>query len=162
MGIFTSCLPRQSSTLQAMRFWYQVLHHHLSALRFQLLTLQQQPPRTCLEPFSFAMDQRSKPIALRDCGARFGSTSLWLSSRFSYVEKKSLACAVLPARTADIPRTIGAGLAEMGFTLESFTSSFSILRYSCGWGRLVCVMARFSHSVRRRRSPHSACTIDEA
>ncbi len=51
------------------------------------------------------------------------------------------------ARIADIPWTIGAGLAEIGFTCESFKSSSSTLRCSCGWGRLVCVMMQFSHSV---------------
>jgi hypothetical protein len=104
---------------------------------------------------------KKKPTG-RDCG-RFGSTSfLLLSSRSSYVEKKTCECAVQPARIAGIPWTIGAGLAEIGFTFESFTSSCSILRCSWGWGRLVCVMARFSHSVGRRRSPHSESTIYEA
>jgi len=45
----------------------------------------------------------------------------------------------------DRPNTIGAGFAEIGFTLESFTSSASTLRCSCGWGRLACVMLLFSH-----------------
>jgi hypothetical protein len=65
-------------------------------------------------------------------------------------------------RIAQIPWTIGAGLAEIGFTLESFTITCSILRCSCGWGRMVCVMAQFSHSVGRRRSPLSKCTIYDA
>ena len=50
------------------------------------------------------------------------------------------------ARIADIPWTIGAGLAEIGFTFESFTSRASTLRCSCGWGRLVCIMMQFSHA----------------
>jgi hypothetical protein len=53
-----------------------------------------------------------------------------LSSRFSYVEKKTCECAVQAARVADTPWTIGAGLQEIGFTLASFTSSCSILRCS--------------------------------
>jgi hypothetical protein len=53
-----------------------------------------------------------------------------LSSRSSYVEKKTCECAVQAARVADTPWTIGAGLEEIGFTLESFTSSCSILRCS--------------------------------
>ena len=56
------------------------------------------------------------------------------------------------ARIVDIPWAIGAGFAEMGFTLESFTISCAILRCSCGWGRLVCVMTQLSHSVGRRSS----------
>jgi hypothetical protein len=63
---------------------------------------------------------------------------------------------------ADIPWAIGAGLAEIGFTLESFMISCSILRCSCGWGRMVCLIAQFSHSVGRRRSPLSKGTIYEA
>jgi hypothetical protein len=76
-----------------------------------------------------------------------------LSAR-SYVEKKTRESDVQPARIADIPWIIGAGLAEIGFILESFASSCSILRCSCSWGWLVCIMARFSHSDGRRRSPH--------
>jgi hypothetical protein len=49
---------------------------------------------------------------------------------------------------------MGADFVSIGFIFESFTSSFSTLRCSCGWGRLVCVMAQFSHSVGRRRSAH--------
>ena len=89
------------------------------------------------------------------------STSSPLSSR-SYVEKKTRESAVQPARIADIPWIIGSGLAEIGFILESFASSCSILRCSCSWGWLVCVMARFSHSGGRRRSPHCKRTIYEA
>lgn len=78
--------------------------------------------------------------------------------RSSYVEKKTCEWAVQPARIAGIPWTIGAGLAEIGFTLESFTSSRSILRCSCGWGGLACIITRFSHSLGRRGSPHSKYT----
>jgi hypothetical protein len=53
--------------------------------------------------------------------------------------------------------TIGAGLAEIGFIFESFTSSFSTLRCSCGWARLVCVMLQFSHAVGAEEK-HSDCT----
>ena len=66
------------------------------------------------------------------------------------------------ARIADIPRTIGAGLAEIGFTFESFTSSASTLRCSCGWGRLVCVMMQFSHVLgwgRSISSFHYVCAL---
>jgi len=38
-----------------------------------------------------------------------------------YVEKKTRECAVQLAGIVDIPWAIGAGLAEIGFTLESFT-----------------------------------------
>jgi hypothetical protein len=76
-----------------------------------------------------------------------------VGSIYSYVEKKTCEFAVQAARIADIPWTIGAGLAEIGFTLESFTSSSSTLRCSCGWGRLVCVMVQFSHIVGRRSGP---------
>src|ERR1700733_13834069 len=78
-----------------------------------------------------------------------------LSSRFRYVEKKTCESAVPPVRIVVIPWTIGgAGLAEIGFILESLTSSCSILRCSCGWGGLVLVLAQFSQGVGRRRSPH--------
>ncbi len=58
-------------------------------------------------------------------------------------------------QAADLPNTIGAGLAEIGFICESFTSSSSTLRCSCGWGRLVWVMTQFSH-VMGRMSTSSA------
>ncbi len=57
-----------------------------------------------------------------------------------YVEKKTCEFAVQAARIADIPWTIGAGFAEIGFTFESLTSSSSTLRCSCGWGWLVYVI----------------------
>ena len=56
------------------------------------------------------------------------------------------------ARIAGFPSTIGAGFAEIGFIFESFTSSSSTLRCSCGGGRLACVMMQFSHVLRWRRS----------
>ena len=67
---------------------------------------------------SHAIDHKNHRSRL----GHFGSTS----SRSSYVEKKTCEFAVQPARIADIPWAIGAGLAEIGFTLESFTSSCSI------------------------------------
>jgi hypothetical protein len=82
------------------------------------------------------------------CGRRSESTC----SR--YVEKKTCGFAVQAARVADSPSTMGADFVQTGFIFESFTSSFSTLRCSCGWGRLVCVKAQFSHSVGRRRSAH--------
>jgi len=42
--------------------------------------------------------------------------------------------------TTRCPRTMGAGFADMGFTVASFVSSISMLRCSCGWGRLVSIM----------------------
>jgi len=63
-----------------------------------------------------------------------------------YVEKNTREFAV-QARIAAFAGTIGASLAEIGFTFESFTSSASTLRCSCGWGRLVCVMTVLSHAV---------------
>ena len=53
------------------------------------------------------------------------------------------------------PSTIGAGLAEIGFTFESFTSSSSTLRCSCGGDSLACVMMQFSHVLGWRRSTWS-------
>jgi len=62
-----------------------------------------------------------------------------------YVEKKICGRAVRPARSAGNLWTIGAGLAETGFILESLMRSCSILRCSCGWGRLGDVMVLLSH-----------------
>lgn len=75
---------------------------------------------------------------------RVGSTTL-------YVEKKTCEFAVQADRIAGFPVTIGAGFAEIGFIFESFTSSFSILRCSCGWGRLVRIITQFSHALGQRR-----------
>jgi hypothetical protein len=75
-------------------------------------------------------------------------TELWARlclSLFAYVEKKTCEFAVQAAKIANFPSAIGAGLAEMGFIFESFTSSFSTLRCSWGWGRLVTVMPLLSH-----------------
>src|SRR5271169_3478554 len=77
-------------------------------------------------------------------------------STISYVEKKTCEFAVRAARIAGFPSTIGAGLAEIGFIFESFTSSSSTLRCSCGWGRLVSVMMQFSHAVGQRRRTQTA------
>src|SRR5579864_1682387 len=62
-----------------------------------------------------------------------------------YVEKKTCEFAGQACRIADIPWTMGAGLAEIGFALESFTSSASILRSSCGWGRIIRVIRQLFH-----------------
>jgi len=76
-----------------------------------------------------------------------------------YVEKKTCEFAAKPARIADSPFTIGAGLAEIGCTFESLNSSASILRCSCGWGRLVCVMMRFSHAARKVETLQTAQSV---
>jgi hypothetical protein len=68
----------------------------------------------------------------------------------NYVEKKTCEFAGQPCRIADIPWTMGAGLAEIGFALESFTSSASILRCSCGWGRLIRVIGQLFHGPEQR------------
>jgi hypothetical protein len=47
-----------------------------------------------------------------------------LSQSVRYVEKKTCELAVRAPRFADSPITIGAGLAEIGFTFESFTKQF--------------------------------------
>ena len=79
-------------------------------------------------------------------------TNLWArwDPSIRQVEKKTCEFAVQAARIAGIPWTIGAGFAETGFTFESFTSSSSTLRCSCGWGRLVCLMIQFSHAAGKR------------
>jgi len=46
---------------------------------------------------------------------------------------------------ADLPSAIGAGLAEIGFFFARTRSNCSILRCSCGMGRLVGVMKTLSH-----------------
>jgi hypothetical protein len=67
--------------------------------------------------------------------------------RLRHVEKKTCEFAVQPARIAGFPGTIVVGFAEIGFIFESFMSSSSTLRCSCGWGRLVRFMMQFSHAV---------------
>ena len=62
------------------------------------------------------------------------------STTFCYVEKKTCEFAVDAGLIANFLGRIGTGFAEIGFTFESFKSSFSILRCSCGWGRLISVM----------------------
>jgi hypothetical protein len=79
-----------------------------------------------------------------------------VGSTILYVEKKTCEFAVQAARSAGFPSTIGAGFAEIGFIFESFTSSSSILRCSCGWGRLVRVMMQFSHAAGQRRRTQTA------
>jgi hypothetical protein len=82
------------------------------------------------------------------------------SSIFCYVEKKTCEFAV-EAGPANFLGRIGAVLAEIGFTFESFKSSFSILRCSCGWGRLISVMDKLSHVEAQKINP-SSCTNLEA
>src|SRR5579859_6950726 len=62
---------------------------------------------------------------------------------FGYVEKKTRGFAV---PVANCPWVIGAGFAEMGCFLASAISSRSILRCSCGMGRLGCIMRTVCHS----------------
>jgi hypothetical protein len=64
-----------------------------------------------------------------------------------HVEKKTCEFAVQAARIAGFPGTIVVGFAEIGFIFESFMSSSSTLRCSCGWGRLVRFMMQFSHAM---------------
>jgi hypothetical protein len=78
----------------------------------------------------------------------------------AYVEKKTCEFAVQAARIANFLSAIGAGLAEIGFIFESFMSSFSTLRCSWGWGRLVCVMMLLSHASGAEKST-SDCTSCE-
>ena len=61
-----------------------------------------------------------------------------------YVEKNNRGWAV---PVAVCPYAIGAGFAETGCFLASWMSSCSILRCSCGMGRLGCVMSGFFHSL---------------
>jgi len=70
-----------------------------------------------------------------------------VGSTIRYVEKKTCEFAVPAVRLAVFPGTIGVGFAEIGLIFESFTSSSSTLRCSCGWGRLVCFIIQFSHAV---------------
>ena len=74
--------------------------------------------------------------------------------RVRYVEKNTREFAV-QARIAAFVGTIGASLTEIGFTFDSFTSSASTLRCSCGWGRLVCVMMVLSHVAAEENIPVS-------
>jgi hypothetical protein len=55
-------------------------------------------------------------------------------------------------RRLEFPLAIGAAFAEFDFIIASFSNSFSILRCSCGWGRLVFAMARLSHRTGGKRS----------
>ncbi len=79
-----------------------------------------------------------------------------VGSTIRYVEKKTCEFAELAARIVGFPITIEAGLGEIGFIFESFTSSSSTLRCSCVWGRLVRVMMQFFHALGLRRRTHTA------
>jgi hypothetical protein len=60
-----------------------------------------------------------------------------------YVEKNTWGCAV---PVADCPKAIGAGFAETGRFFANAMSSRSILRCSCGMGKIGWVTYRFFHS----------------
>jgi hypothetical protein len=63
--------------------------------------------------------------------------------RWGYVEKNTRGCAV---PVADSPKAIGAGFAETGCFFARTRSSWSILRCSCGMGRLGCVIQKLFHN----------------
>src|SRR5579872_1310563 len=60
-----------------------------------------------------------------------------------YVEKNTRGCLV---PVADCPKASGAGFAETGRLFANAMSSCSILRCSCGMGRLGCIMRTVCHS----------------
>jgi len=75
----------------------------------------------CRDEEYFANHQKAHRLS---CGP-VGSTIL-------YVEKKTCEFVVQAARIGGFPSTIGTGFAEIGFIFESFRSSSSSLRCSCG------------------------------
>jgi hypothetical protein len=114
---------------------------------FSQVTLEMNPSaRLNLDTGIFEVsDRQMADIAQQDLGVLLlRHAAISRSENYvekNYVEKKTCEFAAQAFRIADIPWAMGAGLAEIGFALESFTSSASILRCSCGWGRLVHVIA---------------------